>query len=133
MADIYLSSSDRGRVYQLPFLPESFPDLSRAAGNEEFETFNNGTYNILGAPGLYEFTLEGVLPTKSYSFAKSSVKAGAIISLLENAMERKKPVRIVLAGKLRRSMQVSVESLSYHENKAGNVAYSVSFKEYRNV
>lgn len=133
MAEIYLSSSDRGRVYALPFLPESFPDLSRSANNEEFETYDSGTYNILGAPGLMEFTLEGVLPMQSYPFAKSRVKASAIISLLEKAMKRKKPVRIVFAGKLRRSLLASVENLSYHENKVGNIAYSAAFKEYRRV
>lgn len=133
MADIYISSSDRGRVYRLPFIPAEMPEISHAAGNEEFATYQDGVYNLLGGAGLREIALEGVLPSRGYSFAKSGVRGKEIIDMLDGAIKRKKPVRVVLAGKTTVNLLASVESLAWHEDRAGNIAYSVSFKEYRNV
>lgn len=133
MADIYLSSTDRGRVYKLPFLPEAMPEITRAANNQEFETYSDGTYNILSAPGLREFSLEGLLPGKRYSFAKSAVMGRTVIGLMDEAMTRKKPLRLIISGGQQMNCLVSVESLTWNEDQVGDIAYSVTFKEYRNV
>lgn len=131
MADIYLSSGDR--VYRLPFIPAEMPDVSVSARNEEFPTYQSGVYNILGGAGLREFSLEGILPTRTYDFAKSGVRGEKIIDMLSKAMRNKRPVRVVMSGRNTINLLASVESLAYHENQTGNIVYSVTFKEYRNV
>ncbi|WP_066452684.1 hypothetical protein [Anaerotruncus rubiinfantis] len=131
MADIYLSSG--GRMYRLPFIPAEMPEVSVSARNEEFPTYQSGVYNIMGGAGLREISLEGVLPGRSYDFAKSSVRGKEIINMLDVAMRRKRTVRLVISGRNTINLLASVESLAYHENQTGNIVYSVTFKEYRNV
>lgn len=133
MADIYLSPKNRSRVYRLPFLPGEFPEVTRAANNEEFATYQDGVYNIPGDAGLREIPLEGVLPCKRYGFAKSGVRAREVISLLEDSMKRKKPIRVVLSAGWQTSMLATVENLSWHFDRAGDIMYSAGLKEYRNV
>ncbi|MEG0900226.1 MAG: hypothetical protein RSD67_08405 [Oscillospiraceae bacterium] len=133
MADIYICKNNSRRAYKLPIIPECFPQLSQSASNEEFETFSDGTYNILGEPKLKEFSLEGTLPTRHYEFAKSNVLANEIIELLKNSLNSKKPLRVIMSGRTYTNILCSVESLSFGENHMGNIDYSVSFKEYRNV
>lgn len=140
MADMFICSKDRKEVYKMPFLPESFPEFNRSAKNEEFETFNNGTYNILGDTGLMAFPLQGILPAYStkYSFAKSKVKAYVIINFLARAMRDKYPIRIIVnrnpnpeLPEQLLNMLVSVEEMTWGEDKVGDIHYNVSFKEYR--
>lgn len=142
MADIFICSQDGKQVYQMPWLPASFPEFSRSSKNEVFETYNNGDYNNLGAMGLIEFNLEGKLPInpKDYSFSKSNVGAYKIINLMASSMSNKKPIRIIVNRNKNPylptnliNILVSVDSMTWQEIKNNIVAYNVSFREYRNV
>lgn len=142
MADIFFSSLDRKEVYQLPVLPETLPELTRACANEEFETYNNGTFNLLGNMGLYSFSLSSFLPTldKNYTFAKNKINPYLIINLWAKAMATKKPIRVIINRSLVVGLpveviniMVTVESLSHYEDIVGDVVYNVSFKEYREL
>lgn len=142
MADIFMCSQDGKQVYQMPWLPELFPQFSRSSKNEVFETYNNGDYNNLGAKGLLEFSLEGKLPInpKSYSFSKSNVGAYKIINLMAAAMSNKKPIRIIVNRNKNQylptnliNILVSIETMTWQEVRNNIVTYNVSFKEYVNV
>ena len=134
--DIYISDKDKKTVLQLPIVPEQMPSLSKSAKNEEFETFNNGTFNIIGDVGLTEFTLEAWLPAsgRNYSFQRvKNINPDNYIYLMNSAMQNKKPIRIVIIkeGKYICNTLFSVESFEYHDNKICNIEFSLSVKEWR--
>lgn len=142
MADIFICSQDGKEVYQMPWLPELFPQFTRTSKNEVFETYDNGDYNNLGTKGLLEFNLEGKLPInpKSYSFSKSNVGAYKIINLIAASMTEKKPIRVIINRNKNENLPtnlinilVGVESMTWQEIKNNIVSYNVRFKEYRNV
>ena len=135
--DIYISDIAKKTVLQLPIIPEEMPSLNKAGKNEEFETYSNGTYNIIGDVGLMEFTLECWLPAKdrNYSFQRvKNINPYKYIDLINIAMRDKKPLRVVIVrgdGTFVVNDTFSVESFEYHENKIGNFEYSVGLKQWR--
>ena len=142
MADIFFTTPNRSTVYQLPVLPEHLPELSRSANNEEFETYNNGVYNLPGNVGLFNLPLEGFLPAmnKNYPFAKNKINPYSLINLWSRAMVDKKPLRIIISRNKSLGLPdevinilVTVESMTYYEDKTGDVVYNLSLKEYREL
>ncbi|KZL93559.1 hypothetical protein [Clostridium magnum] len=142
IADIFISDKDRTKVFQLPILPERFPEFSRAAKNEEFETWEDGVYTLIGNVDAIKFSLECWLPgmDKEYSFAKSKINPYDLINLMHNAMLEKNPIRYVANRNPNlklpveiTNMLVTVESLSWYEDRLGDVQYKVDFKEYREI
>lgn len=135
--DIYLSDIDRKTVLQLPILPEEIPSLTKSSKNEEFESFSNGTYNLIGDVGLIEFALECWLPGKgkNYSFQRvKNINPDDYIKLLDEAMNNKKPIRVLISrgdGTFITNNTFSVESFEWHEDKIGDYPYSVQFKQWR--
>lgn len=135
--DIYFSSLDRSEVYQLPIISEDMPEFSKSAKNEEFESFDDGIYNILGNVGLISFPIESFLPGKgkNYSFAKCILdNPYALINLWSNAMNTKTPIRVVMYRNDKSeiiNLMVSVENMAWHEDKTGDIKYKVDLKEYR--
>lgn len=142
MADIFFSTMDRSEVYQLPVLPPTLPELNRASKNEEFETFNDGTYNIPGNVGLFNFEIERFLPAlnKDYPFAKCKINPYLLINLWSGAMDKRTPIRIIInrnkglgLPEEAVNMLVTVENMSYYEDNTGDVVYKLSLKEYREI
>lgn len=136
--DIYFSTLDRSEVYKLPVLPVDMPDLSKSAKNEEFETYDDGNYNLIGNVGLVSFSIERFLPAlkNNYPFVKSKFNPYLLINLWSKAMEVKKPVRIIMYRNDKSEILnwlVTVESMSWHEDKVGDVKYRIDLKEYREI
>ncbi len=135
--DIYLSDLTRKTVLRLPILPPEMPTITKASKNEEFETFNNGTFNIIGDTGLMTFTLESWLPAlrNKYPFAKvKNINPYKYIDLVNVAMRDKKPLRVIILrgdGTYVINNTFSVESFEYHENRIGNFQFTISFKQWR--
>ena len=136
--DIYISDLAKKTVLQLPIIPEEMPSLSKSGKSEEFETFDNGTFNIIGDAGLLEFTLECWLPAKdkSYSFQRvKNVNPYTYIDLINKSVINKKAIKVVIVrgnGTFVVNNTFSVESFEYHEDRMGNFPYSISFKQWRN-
>lgn len=135
--DIYISDYERKTVLQLPIIPSEMPSLSRSNKNEEFETFSNGTYNIIGDVGLLEFALESWLPGKgkNYSFQRvKNINPNTYIDLLNSAMLNKKPVRVVIVrgdGTFLINHTFSIETFEFKEDKKSDYVYTITFKEWR--
>lgn len=138
IADIFFSDLARKTILQIPVLPEEMPELSKAAKNEEFETFNNGMFNLLGTIGLTTFTLTRFLPqfAGKYSWAKSKINPYDLINLWSKSMLNKVPLRCVMMRDSKNgkpeilNWMVSVEAMTWHEDRLHDVQYSVDFKEY---
>ena len=137
--DIYFCTLDRKKIYQLPVLPEEMPELEASMNNEEFETYNNGFFNVLGNSELVSFTLESFIQGKdnNYYFAKKHYdNPYDLINLWRKSMINKAPIRCIMYRNNKTEIlnwMVSVESMKWHEDKAGDIKYSVTFKEYRKV
>lgn len=139
--DIFFSTLDRNEVYRLPMVPENSPELSKSAKNEEFESFNKGTFNLLGNAGLKTFSIDSFLPefAGKYNWAKSQVNPDLIINLWEKAMDNSMPIRCVITRKKRKNTTsqeflnsaVTVENLSYYIEKNNDIKYKVDCKEYK--
>ncbi|WP_333860804.1 hypothetical protein [Clostridium sp.] len=142
--DIYFSDLAREEIYQLSCLPSTMPELSKSAKNEEFETYSDGIYNIIGNKGLTTFSIDCWLPEypKKYNWAKSQLNPYKIINLWENAMTKKVPLRCVLIrgdngnniSPIILDWAVSVENYSQIPNdEFGDLKYKIELKEYRDM
>lgn len=132
--DIYIANKDKSKVYKLPIIPSELPSISKTIANEEFQTYDNGTFNFIQNTGLDTLTLESWLPSKSYTFAKSSYKAKDIIDLINNALKNKEFIQVVIInsnGSTYVNDKFSIESFQYHVNKKGDYNYSLGLKQYR--
>lgn len=137
--EIYFSNLDRTEVYQVPILPEDMPELSKKSINEEFETYNDGVYNILGNVGLISFSLESFLPKGGRDYPFDNVRLEnpyVLINLWSGAMNTKTPVRCVQIRDDKTeiiNILVSVESMDWHEDRSGDIKYKIDLKEYRQL
>lgn len=132
--DIYVANQDKSKVLKLPIIPSELPTLNYDIQNEEFKTYNNGSYNFIKEQGLYYFTLESWLPTKTYSFAKSSVMAKDVLDLLNYAIINKQYIQIVIIkedGSTYVNNKFSIEKLNYSVKRNGDYNYSLDVKQYR--
>lgn len=135
--DIWFSNLSRTRVFKLPIPPEEMPELSATSKNEEFETFNNGIYNLIGDKGLISFSIQSILPAfaNKYNWAKSQFNPYLLTKLWEDAMYYKVPLRCIIEKNNKDIINflVTIEDLKYNEDKTGDVKFAVSCKEYRQV
>lgn len=141
--DIYFSDLNRFEVYQLPCLPFEMPELSKSSKNEEFETYNEGVYNIIGNKGLTTFSIDCWLPEYpgKYKWAKSQINPYLLINLWENAMTNKRPLRcIMVRGENKNNISpiilnwmVTVENYSQKIDEFKDIHYKIDLKEYRSM
>jgi hypothetical protein len=134
MADIWISTLDRKEVYKFPWIPEELPPYEQIGNDEEFETFNNGTYLLQGSINNFGFELSGKLPKRDYAFNKSSFKnTDKIIALLTRARRNNFAIRFIssVSNKEVMNLVMAVEGFTYSYDKVGNVNYSANFKEFK--
>jgi len=135
IANIYISDNTDASI-QFPNLPEVFPTIDQSALNEEFVTFNNGTFNLLDDVGLRTFSMGFMLPRKQYYWCIADCgNSIEIIALLERSLNEKFPVRFVFSdntGDLT-NILVSTEKFSYYFDINLDFVFSGDFKEYRVV
>lgn len=135
--DIYLSNLDRTTVLQLPILPEELPPLTKSSSNEEFESFSNGKFNLIGDVSLLEFSLESFLPGKgkNYSFQRvKNINPDDYIQLIDDAMLSSEALRVVIVrsdGTFVVNDTFSAETFEWHEDKTGDYIYKIDFKQWR--
>jgi hypothetical protein len=133
--DIYISDYKKTKVLQFPIIPNNLPSISSDPQNEEFETYNNGTFNFIEKEGLLNLTLDSWLPTDSskYNFVKSKVNAMEIISLIQNAKKNSEPIFIVITSKngFYVNDSFSVEKFPYSIIKRGDYKYTLEVKQWR--
>ncbi len=132
--DIYIANKDKSKVLKLPFIPAELPELQYSIQNEEFKSYNAGTYNFIKEQGLYTFTLEGELPVRKYSFAKSNVLAKDVLDLLDYAVVSKQYIQVVIIkddGSTYVNNKFSIESLNYSVKRNCDYKYSLGLKVYK--
>ena len=133
--DIYIADKDKNKVLKLPIIPAELPELNYSIENEEFKSYNNGSYNFIKNAGLYTFTLESWLPIRKYSFAKSNVLAKEVLDLLDYAVVNKQYIQVVIMnndGSTYVNNKFTIESgFKYKVRHNGDYEYSLPLKQYR--
>lgn len=132
---IFIANNDKTKVLELPIIPSELPGINPSISNEEFETYDNGTFNFIKKNGLYTLTIESWLPTKSYYFAKSAYLAKDFIELFNNALNNSQYIQVVIInsdGSTYVNDKFSIESgFNYSVNHRGDYNYSLPLKQYR--
>lgn len=132
--DIFLSINNRERVIQLPIIPESF-QVEYENNNQVFSTISKGELNLIGNQGLKSLVINSFFPNREYSYSKSREYSGdEFVEIMEAWNKRRVPIRIVITnseGKEIVNLAVAIEGFNFGYDKAGDVFYSLSLKEFR--
>ena len=67
--DIVFAANSFEEMRRIPILPPEL-NIEHPWNNEEFETINLGTINLIGLPGLRTLSIESFFPVRPYPFAK---------------------------------------------------------------
>ena len=133
--DFYLSYNNREGVLAFPVVPSDGVRLSRTQDNPTFDGVNQELATI-GATKLATLEISSFFPNKKYPYLRpwSGADGWAYVRAINNIREWKIPFRAVLLDNHGReifNMPCTVESFEYGLDRAGDVGYSISFREYR--
>lgn len=118
-----------------PVVPNGGVQLERSQNNPSFDGVNGEMLSI-GNPNLATFTIDSIFPTKNYSWIRPGARADgwSYVRTIEKVRKERIPFRAVLlnnAGEEVFNLAVAVDSFSYLIDQARDIAYSLTFKEYR--
>lgn len=118
-----------------PVVPSDGITLERGQNNVSFQGVNGEMLSI-GTLNLSGFSIDSFFPTKYYNFMRpgSSTDAWSYVRTIERVRNERIPFRAVLLdnnGKEVLNMAAAVDSFSYGLDRAHDVSYQITFKEYR--
>lgn len=131
---------DAKNVIRLPINPPGY-EITRSANNNEITRYGKEPVVLMGKAGLKEVSFSSFFPKQNYSFAqyKSSYKLSdgtavnlktpeGYIALIESWQDA--PITLIMTGTNVNGLY-TIESFSPKEpDAAGDVAYSINFKQY---
>lgn len=128
--DIYLNF---GSKIQLPVLPSSF-NIKGEMINTEVNINSIGTVNLLGKRGLKGLEFSSFFPGQAYNFCRCTPMAPYdYCKKVETAMENNAIGVVTITG-TNINLTCTIENFEYgEEDGSGDVAFTISFKEYRTV
>lgn len=133
--NIVISVNNGEEVAIIPVVPPDI-EISEPWNNEEKDSVKYGKVNTIGLQGLRTFKLDSFFPVnKNYGFVKSGAwKDGKkYIDFFKRWRVKRVPFRVVITGSDNSevlNLPMTVESLTYSFDKAGDIKYSLEFKEY---
>lgn len=133
--DFTLSYNNGEEVLVFPVVPNGGIQLSRDQDNQSFDGINH-ELQALGNLKLATFSITSFFPLKPYSFLRpySSTNGWHYVRAIEAVRKRKIPFRALHLdnnGQEVFNLPVTVENFEYYIDQAGDIAYSIDFKEYR--
>lgn len=133
-SNIIFSANNNEEVVILPVVPPI--KLDRPQSNQKFETINNGTLNLIGEVGLYEFPISSIFPAQQYPWLKpGSVAKPMMYVVFFNKYRRKQvPFRCIASrpdGVEWFNMPVLVDDFQYYPRANGDIVYDLELSEYR--
>lgn len=132
-SNIIFSVNNNEEIAILPIVPEG--DLSRSQNNQEFETINNGTLNLIGDKGLYTFSITSIFPSQDYHW----LKPGSVgdpefyITFFNKWWNESIPFRVIASKKDGTewfNLAFLIDDFQHRYRRNGDVAYSLSLSEY---
>lgn len=137
--NIYFANKDRTKILQLPIPLSKLPTIQRSSKNEEFETYSDGTYNLIGAVGLavVEFDFWLTPKNKNYNFAKvKDINPDEYVQFLDAERLYKRPIVLVIAREDKSyyiNDTFSIDKFDWYEDKIGRYMCSISLKQWREL
>lgn len=132
--DIVFSANNRQEVMIIPVVPNDI-GVEHAQNNETY-TGLSMDLNIIGNLGLRTLELSSIFPVnKNYKFLKANANTDgwAYVDFFNRWRAKKVPIRIVITkgnGEDWLNMACTVDGFSYSVDKAGDIVYSLSLREY---
>lgn len=135
-SNIVFSANNREEVMILPVVPEI--EIDKPQKNEQFETIDNGTLNLIGDEGLRTFSITSIFPSQKYIWLKpgSIAEPFKYVDFFNKWRAKKVPLRIVTSkqdGTEWFNMPCLIDNFSYRIRRNGDVAYTLDVSEYRFV
>jgi hypothetical protein len=134
--DIVFSANNFEEVLRLPIVPPN-TDVLNPRKNEEFETIQMGTLNLIGLKGLRTLSIQSFFPTKIYSFVKDNARLGwEYVDFFNKWSDKRVPIRIIMTdntGKEILNMPCTVENFTHGLDKVGDIQYTLEIKEFKFV
>lgn len=120
-------------VVQLPVLPPSF-SVKESQNNEEININTIGTVKLLGKRGLKEIEIASFFPKQNYDFCKCTPRAPyEYCEKFKAALEDNTICVLTITG-TNIAITGTIEEFEYgEEDRAGDVSYTINFKEYRAI
>lgn len=133
--DFTLSYNNKEEVLVFPVVPNAGIQLSRDQDNQAFDGINH-ELQALGNMKLATFSITSFFPLKRYSFLRpySSINGWHYVWVIEAVRKRKIPFRALHLdnnGQEVFNLPVTVENFEYWLDQAGDIGYTIDFKEYR--
>lgn len=137
MYQIIFSINNNEEVAVLPAVPPDFgPELPQ--NNETYGGLSKD-YNLLGTMGLWSFELSSIFPVgRRYAFMppEASTDGWSYVEFFRRNRERRLPFRVIVldgAGVCRLNSPCSIDSFAWSVKRNGDIAYSMTVREYRFV
>lgn len=135
--DIVFSANNNEEIKILPVVPNDI-EIQQMQNNEEFQTINNGTLNLIGDIGLRNLSIQSFFPIHDYSWIKKGAgnDAWEYIDFFKKWRNNRVPIRLIMTtkdGKEVLNMACTIDGFSYAEKRNGDIAYSLEIKEYKFV
>ncbi len=125
--------SETNEIVQIP-LVQNISEISCDIKDEEFETVNGTSLNLIGGKGLRSFSFTSFFPGKIYSFI-SLLKyrpPQEYIKFFEKYRDLRLPLRVIVVDKYQVVLNMLCRcNFSYQiRDRAGDVPYSLEVREY---
>lgn len=134
--NIVVSANDNEEILIFPIVPNDL-SLKNPQNNEEFQTINKGTLNLIGDLGLRSLNIGSKFLKEIKSWAKSgSVEGVQYVNFFNKWRSKKAPIRIIITkkdGSEWVNMAVTVDNFDYSFDKQENINYSLDLKEYQYI
>ena len=134
--NIVVSANNNEEILIFPIVPNDVP-FKNPQANEEFQTINNGTLNLIGDIGLRSLNVSSKFLKERKSWAKAgSVEGLRYVEFFNKWRDRKLPIRLIITlkdGSEWVNMAVTVDNFDYSFDKQENINYSLDLKEYRYI
>ncbi|WP_077369714.1 hypothetical protein [Anaerosalibacter sp. Marseille-P3206] len=132
-SNIVFSANNREEVMILPVVPEI--EVEKPQNNEQFETINNGTLNLIGDEGLRTFSITSIFPSQKYIWLKSGSVAEPFkyVDFFNKWRAKKVPLRIVTSrpdGREWFNMACLIDNFTFKVRRNGDIAYTLDVSEY---
>lgn len=133
--NIVISANNNRELLVFPVVPPDV-EVSCPHNNEEFETINNGTLNLIGDMGLRTLSISSIFPTQRYNWIKTGASSNGwdYVDYLQRWRKIKTPVRIIATteeGKEWLNMACTIDNFTYGLMRNKDIKYTLELKEYR--
>lgn len=135
MYKIIFSINNNEEAIVLPAVPPDFgPEIPQ--NNDTFSGISKD-YNLLGTMGLWSFTIDSFFPVgRRYAFmpADAAEDGWSYVAFFNRNRPRRLPFRCVVldsSGVCRLNSACSIDTFSWRVKRNGDIAYSMTVREYR--